>query len=163
MSATSCISPPANTSVAPSPALAADAVVRTVLTCGGRSYATWVEGKPDWAVQKERDAVWAAMDWLDSQRGPITRLVEGAARGADTATKQWAMGRTRMDIRSYRADWKTHGRPAGPLRNTKMLDDNEVDLVVAFPGGRGTADMVRQALLRGVPVWRPTVFLWSSK
>lgn len=31
-----------------------------------------------------------------------------------------------------------------------MLTDGQPDLVVAFPGGRGTADMVRRARAAGV-------------
>jgi hypothetical protein len=45
---------------------------------------------------------------------------------------------------AFPADWKRHGKSAGPLRNQEMLDAAP-DLVIAFPGGRGTADMVRRA------------------
>jgi hypothetical protein len=33
-----------------------------------------------------------------------------------------------------------------------MLDDGTPDLVVAFPGGRGTTNMIRQATERGFEV-----------
>jgi hypothetical protein len=33
-----------------------------------------------------------------------------------------------------------------------MLDEGKPDLVVAFPGGTGTADMVKRAELAGVKV-----------
>lgn len=46
----------------------------------------------------------------------------------------------------------TNGKAAGPIRNQRMLDEGKPDLVVAFPGGRGTADMVRRAKAAGVPV-----------
>jgi hypothetical protein len=49
------------------------------------------------------------------------------------------------------ADWSI-GRKAGPIRNQRMLDEHAPDLVVAFPGGRGTADMVRRARKSGVEV-----------
>jgi hypothetical protein len=49
------------------------------------------------------------------------------------------------------ADWSI-GRKAGPIRNQRMLDEHKPDLVVAFPGGRGTADMVRRARKSGVEV-----------
>ena len=38
------------------------------------------------------------------------------------------------------------------LRNQRMLDEGKPDLVVAFPGGRDTADMVRRARSAGVEV-----------
>jgi len=45
-----------------------------------------------------------------------------------------------------------HGRAAGPVRNAQMLAEGKPDFVVAFPGGRGTADMCKQARARGVKV-----------
>jgi hypothetical protein len=52
----------------------------------------------------------------------------------------------------YRAEWSTHGRSAGPRRNALMLDRERPVLVVAFPGGTGTRDMVRRARAAQVPV-----------
>jgi hypothetical protein len=52
----------------------------------------------------------------------------------------------------FPADWKKHGRAGGPIRNQQMLDEGKPDLVVAFPGGKGTADMVRRARAAGIPV-----------
>lgn len=43
-------------------------------------------------------------------------------------------------------------RSAGPKRNQRMLDKGKPDLVLAFPGGDGTADMVRKAKSAGVPI-----------
>ncbi len=51
----------------------------------------------------------------------------------------------------FRALWERHGRAAGVIRNQAMLDYG-IDLVLAFPGGRGTADMVRRARSAGVAV-----------
>jgi hypothetical protein len=48
------------------------------------------------------------------------------------------------------ADWEKLGRSAGPIRNQAMLDEGRPDLVVAFPGHHGTADMVRRARAAGV-------------
>jgi len=39
-----------------------------------------------------------------------------------------------------------------------MLDENpDIELVVAFPGGRGTDNMVKQAEARGIPVQKINV------
>jgi hypothetical protein len=51
------------------------------------------------------------------------------------------------------ADWKAHGRAAGPIRNQRMIDEHRPELVVAAPGGRGTADMVRRARAAGIEVF----------
>lgn len=44
------------------------------------------------------------------------------------------------------------GKAAGPIRNQHMIDTAKPDLVVSFPGGAGTADMVRRAKAAGVRV-----------
>jgi len=50
------------------------------------------------------------------------------------------------------ANWAELGRKAGPIRNQQMLDEGKPNLVVAFPGGRGTADIVRRARAAGIEV-----------
>jgi len=49
-------------------------------------------------------------------------------------------------------EWDELGKKAGPLRNQRMLDEGKPDLVVAFPGGGGTKDMVRRAVKAGVAI-----------
>lgn len=82
---------------------------------------------------------------------PIAVVIEGGASGADTGAKSYAMLKG-LKLETYHADWEKHGRAAGPIRNQRMLDEGKPDLVVAFPGGRGTADMVRKARAAGVDV-----------
>lgn len=77
-------------------------------------------------------------------------LVHGAAPGADiTCARTWVEWGGAME--AHPADWKKHGKAAGPIRNQEMVDSG-LDLLIAFPGGRGTADMVRRAEEAGVPV-----------
>jgi len=108
-----------------------------VIVCGGRDY-------PDDAH------VWRTLDALDDEHG-IRALAHGGATGADDHAGRWAEI-SRIEHRVFRADWKKHGKAAGPRRNQKMLDEFKPDVVVAFPGGRGTADMVRRAIDSGVRV-----------
>ena len=108
-----------------------------VLVCGGRDY-------------RDRDAVYRELDALLPQMGA---LMSGGAPGADTLAWDWGWSRN-FHCERYMADWKTHGRAAGPIRNQRMLDEGKPDLVVAFPGGRGTADMVRRAEAAGIKVKR---------
>lgn len=54
-------------------------------------------------------------------------------------------------VEDFPADWERNGRAAGPIRNRQMLD-GKPDLVIAFPGGKGTADMVAEAKRRGIAV-----------
>ena len=104
-----------------------------ILVCGGRDYA-------------DRERVFSTLDRIRADRasGRYVRIIEGGAFGADRLAQEWAIEHG-MDLSTYAADWKKHGNAAGPIRNKQMLDDGKPDLVVAFPGGRGTADMVRRA------------------
>jgi hypothetical protein len=108
-----------------------------VLVCGGRNFASPAQ-------------VALALDRLHTERG-FTALIQGGASGADALAKDWV--RTKPEIERYecKADWEKHGRAAGPLRNARMLEWKP-DLVVAFTGGKGTANMVDQARRAGVPV-----------
>jgi hypothetical protein len=74
----------------------------------------------------------------------ITTLIHGGASGADYLAYQWAVDNS-VDVKCYEADWKTHGKAAGPIRNKYMLEDGKPDMVIAFPGGKGTANMVKLA------------------
>ena len=108
-----------------------------VLVCGGRDYA-------------DRDHLNAELDRLHAER-TFTLVIAGGARGADTLAAEWAASRgVPCDV--YMADWEGLGRKAGPIRNGRMLAEGKPDLVVGFPGGRGTAHMCRIAREAGVEV-----------
>ncbi len=109
-----------------------------VLVCGGRDY-------------HDRSAVERALWKLDAELWPIRVVLHGGASGADAEGMLWAVGAGRAAL-AFPADWTKHGKAAGPIRNQQMLDEGVPDLVLAFPGGRGTADMVRRAKRAGVNV-----------
>jgi hypothetical protein len=81
-------------------------------------------------------------------------IVEGGATGADVLAREWAISNS-IQFQTHNADWKTHGRAAGAIRNQEMLDKHpDIDLVLAFPlpGSRGTWDMVNKSKRRGIEV-----------
>lgn len=108
-----------------------------VLVCGGRNF-------------NDRNAVYSALNEISAKKR-IHEIISGMAPGADTLALDWA-NENMIQSHRFPADWKGHGRAAGPLRNQKMLDEGKPHFVLAFPGGRGTADMIRKAKLAGVPV-----------
>lgn len=82
----------------------------------------------------------------------ITHLVHGGARGADTLAGHWAR-LNNVPTTKHMADWATYGRRAGMIRNALMLSNHpDLELVVAFPGGSGTANMVSKARAAGLKV-----------
>ena len=105
-----------------------------VLVCGGRDY-------------QDYRTVFQTLSCLEG----VTLIIHGGALGADTWGERWAYDYEVPCLR-FPARWKAHGKAAGPIRNQQMLDDGKPDLVVAFPGGAGTADMIRRAEKAGVPV-----------
>lgn len=108
-----------------------------VLVCGGRDF-------------NDTEKLHRELDRLHAEH-KFTFVIEGGARGADRHAKVWAVSRG-LPGREYRAEWDKYGLAAGPLRNQRMLQFGKPDLVVAFPGHGGTADMVERAVLAGVRV-----------
>lgn len=110
-----------------------------VLIYGGRDFV---------GEQRHVDLLDLLLD--DWEPGELT-VISGAARGADTFGEEWAKSKGHR-IERYPADWKTHGKAAGHIRNQQMLDSG-VDYAIQFPGGNGTADMRRRLDKAGVNVW----------
>lgn len=108
-----------------------------VLVCGGRDYNDYTN-------------VFRTLYKIYGEHG-ITLIVHGGATGADSLAEKFAK---EYEIPSLRvpAQWKKFGVPAGPIRNAQMLDFMGIhpDLVVAFPGGPGTANMVKLARNTGI-------------
>jgi predicted Rossmann-fold nucleotide-binding protein len=77
-------------------------------------------------------------------------VIQGGGRGIDALAATWAKTNRVPEVITVRAQWEKFGSAAGPIRNRKMLEEQKPDVVIAFPGGPGTADMVRQA--RGAEV-----------
>jgi hypothetical protein len=109
-----------------------------VLVCGGRGYSN---------VER----VYEVLDGLHHSK-PITCIIEGGAKGADYLACRWSAARGLDQHFRFSADWELHGKAAGPKRNQRMIDEGKPDIVVAFPGGTGTADMVMRAKAAGIPV-----------
>lgn len=120
-----------------------------VLVCGGRDFGDrerFIRAMDEHVGR--RSVHFSATDnWLPSD----IHIIAGGARGADTLAIDWAVVNG-CGFTEYPADWKTHGKKAGMLRNQRMINEGRPDLVVAFPGGRGTADMVRRAKANGIEV-----------
>lgn len=106
-----------------------------LLITGGRSYS-------------DIDHVRAVISALDPK---LTLIVQGGAPGADSLAAAVAL-ECGIPVRTYPADWLTHGRSAGPRRNQLMIDESKPDLIIAFPGGPGTADCLRRARAAGIPI-----------
>lgn len=116
-----------------------------VLVCGGRDY-------------RDKDLVYAVLDKICPSFVVTGGQGEKAKnKGADLLAETWAKSNEylpthKVGLDVVHADWDLHGKAAGPLRNSEMLRKHpEIEWVIAFPGGRGTADMLSKAKRKSIP------------
>lgn len=99
---------------------------------------------------------WRVMgDVIRENLEPGDVIIEGEAPGADQMARD--IGTTaRMEVLRFPADWKKHGRAAGPIRNAQMLEEGRPDEVFAFHdnihASKGTRDMIKKSKKKGIPV-----------
>ena len=109
-----------------------------------------------------RDLAWphqrVAAELLARSGGrPVHLVLHGGARGADAAIAR-AAHQLGWPAIALPAAWERHGRAAGPIRNRELLQLATAEamahtsplaatsvLVLAFPGGPGTASLVQLA------------------
>lgn len=127
-----------------------------IIVCGGRNYSDF-------------DRVNRVLDGL-LYKQPIQRvffpyelqpptfawdfrtLVHGKASGADSLAASWADFRG-VSSETHPAQWDRWGNSAGPRRNEEMARTG-ADLLVAFPGGTGTDNMITNARFFRIPVMK---------
>ncbi len=153
-----------------------------ILVCGGRDFGNLPENlnpnrplsdgsysKINWdhpdikKKNEERLFIYKTLDQLAFDRGLYSyyegepmmpeniTIISGAAKGVDSVAIDWAITNW-LSFKEFPANWDKYGKAAGPIRNKQMLEEGKPDLVVAFPGGRGTANMVKLAKEAGVEV-----------
>lgn len=130
-----------------------------VLVCGGRHFGRVPVHIRKWSPEFEARAKQAREEralldrTLDefARANPVALLIEGGEQGADRLARFWAE-RNGIRIKTCEAEWDALGKAAGPIRNKRMLDEGRPDMVIAFPGGKGTLNMISQAARAGVPV-----------
>lgn len=108
-----------------------------VVTTGGRAY-------------EQRSVVELAIELLASLADELV-VYHGGASGADRLVDEACRARG-ITVEAVSAEWRRYGRAAGPIRNRRMLLFAQPHFVVAFPGGKGTADLVTRAQAAGIPV-----------
>jgi hypothetical protein len=110
-----------------------------LLVCGGRKYGVDYQGNEITLL------TWPLYDILQEylDKNPDLTIIQGGARGADYWAKIWAL-HAGVPHLEFPAEWDKYGRGAGVIRNTRMIVEGRPDLILAFPGGSGTANMVSQ-------------------
>lgn len=134
-------------------------MTRIVVT-GGRNYGFVPPHTPLDAFREAKDRADRERARFDQimdaalDRLLLTHLACGRCRtGADELAMRWTK-RRKVPFTGFMANWKQFSDAAGPERNGRMLREFRPDKVLAFPGGKGTADCVRQAGALGIEVIR---------
>lgn len=125
-----------------------------VLVCGGRNF----------NEQSIVDQILGAIH----AKYVITRIFEGGASGADSCARNWAKS-VAIPLSTFPAEWdnldalgavvkrsrdgRLYNAKAGFDRNERMIREKP-DLVIAFPGGKGTAHMASLAERDGIKLIR---------
>ena len=110
-----------------------------ILVCGGRDF-------------DERDRMHKVLlDYIGKKRH--IAIIHGGARGADLMAKQFAIKYGIAEIQ-VDANWRYYDYKAGPIRNAWMLQYCEPNIVIAFPGGTGTENMIKLAIECNIEVLR---------
>lgn len=130
-----------------------------LLVCGSRDWGIMLDAhgnkRTDWSreIRLLTGAVDETVADLYRQYGSVV-MIDGGAKGADSLAYRTA---TTLGVNTLRyfADWATHGRAAGPIRNQQMIDEGRPDVAMAFITkplhlSRGTHDMVKRLAAAGI-------------
>lgn len=110
-----------------------------VLVCGGRHHV------------HDEEFIDQTLDRVLAQHGPFDRVMHGGARGVDQMAGTWARKHGILEW-DFLPEWHHMAEEEGEKRNQYMIATGAPDLVIAFSGGRGTADMIKRAKEAGITV-----------
>lgn len=89
----------------------------------------------------------------------ISEVITGTAAGVDQSGEKWQAemlklcGQYAPKLSRFPADWDTHGKSAGPIRNNQMADYADALLLIWDGESRGSAHMKQAMEKRGKPIY----------
>lgn len=133
--------------------------IHRILVCGGRDFNNYSLVRDTLDNYCKDNGFIYGPDIIDYTDGtepfehwiPKCHIIQGGARGADSLAGKWAV-ENHQEMTMYFADWEQYGKSAGYVRNRQMLVEGNPDVVIAFPGGKGTKNMIDIARKAGVKV-----------
>lgn len=97
---------------------------------------------------RDYDAVKSA---VEESEFTVLQVVSGAAKGVDYMGELWSEWRD-VPCKRFPADWNTHGKAAGPIRNKQMAEYADALILVWDGKSRGSASMKREAIAAGLKI-----------
>lgn len=92
------------------------------------------------------------LDAIDECQFPIATVVSGGAKGVDALGERYSEEKG-LNLKIFRADWETHGRAAGPIRNRKMAENADALIAIWDGKSRGTKNMIETAEKKNLLVY----------
>lgn len=93
---------------------------------------------------KDKARVFQEIDGWCAANGTPGRIVSGGANGVDTLAEAYAREHS-IALTVFAADWKQHGKAAGPIRNSLIVAECTHVLALPSPSSTGTLDTIRKA------------------
>lgn len=105
---------------------------------------------------------------LNVPKDRVLEVVSGGARGIDYAGEKWAAsipynngmvpssykGRTEpVKVKIFEADWETHGKAAGPIRNKQMAEYADALLLIWNGESPGSKNMKEHMQKLNKPIY----------
>lgn len=104
------------------------------------------------AGSRDYDNYDGLLEAINDSAFEISVVVSGGAKGADALGERYAIAMNKpLDI--HKADWKAHGRGAGPVRNKKMAENADALIAIWDGQSRGTKHMIDTATSKGLRVY----------
>ena len=89
---------------------------------------------------------------IEESKFKITEIVSGGCRGVDWLGECYG-NENEISTKSFPADWKQHGKAAGPIRNREMAEYADALIAVWDGQSKGTANMIQEAKEKGLKVF----------
>jgi hypothetical protein len=116
---------------------------------------TIVAGSRDGLARKQVFAV-LNLVWQSEQPFEITSVVSGAARGVDTWGEEWA-ATLKLPVHRMPADWDSHGKAAGLLRNKQMAEAADALILIWDGSSSGSKNMLAEMRALKKPVFEVVI------
>jgi hypothetical protein len=95
---------------------------------------------------------WLVVDAVRVSDFNVTEVVCGEAAGVDKLGKEYANNHS-IPCKSFPADWRKHGKAAGPIRNREMAEYADALIAVWDKQSKGTKNMIDTATELGLKVF----------
>lgn len=102
-------------------------------------------------IRIDKDQIKAILQLHDAYYG-AEEIVSGGALGVDTAGEKYAEHWS-IYLKRFPADWQTHGRKAGHIRNAEMADYADALLLIWDGKSPGSKNMLAEMKKRKKPIY----------